>query len=301
MTPKEPIILKDLRPKTLLLGVYSPSNQFQNKEAYFEEFVSLVKTLGLGYDLTLFIKVRNLDHAHFLTKGKMEEVRKVCRENEIEEVICSETLSSLQERNFSDALECIVSDRERLILEIFKKAAHTAEGKLAIYPTGPKKIIWFIEIDQDKNEEGIEDFDYPEIFWDANCPKEGFYQIKKGWLNRGDVLVKDMKQSSIYQATYKDGQRFLHYALVWSYNEPKKEKESPSWFNQPTYIFDFYNPSWYQNQFPYAYQFPYQYPCPYQYQSLYQYQYPFQSTNLDPLSSQFPHIYSFTPYQNITA
>ena len=132
MSPKEPIVIKELRPKTLLLGVYSPTNQFQNKDAYFEEFISLVKTLGLGYDLTFFMKVRILDHSHFLTKGKMEEVRKICRENEIEEVICSEALSSLQERNFSDALECTISDRERLILEIFKKSAHTAEGKVQV-------------------------------------------------------------------------------------------------------------------------------------------------------------------------
>jgi GTPase len=132
MSPKEPIILKELRPKTLLLGVYSPKNQFRDKEAYFEEFLNLVKTLDLGYDFTLMMKVRSTDPFYFLTKGKRGEIEKFCKENQIEEVICSEILSPLQERNFSDALECSVIDRERLILEIFKKSAHTAEGKTQV-------------------------------------------------------------------------------------------------------------------------------------------------------------------------
>ena len=82
MSPKEPIILKELRPKTLLLGVYSPKNQFRDKEAYFEEFLNLVKTLDLGYDFTLMMKVRSTDPFYFLTKGKRGEIEKFCKENQ---------------------------------------------------------------------------------------------------------------------------------------------------------------------------------------------------------------------------
>jgi 50S ribosomal subunit-associated GTPase HflX len=94
---KEPVLLEDLRPKTLLLGIYTPQNKLRDKEAYFEEFISLVKTLRLGYDTTLFISLRIIDPSHFLTKGKREEVAKYCEENQIEQVVCSETLTPLQE------------------------------------------------------------------------------------------------------------------------------------------------------------------------------------------------------------
>ncbi len=129
---KEPILLEDLRPKTLLLGIYTPQNKLRDKEAYFEEFISLVKTLGLGYDATLFINLRIIDPSHFLTKGKREEVAKYCEENKIEQVVCSEALTPLQEKNLNNSLNCEVFDRERLILEIFKKSAHTAEGKTQV-------------------------------------------------------------------------------------------------------------------------------------------------------------------------
>lgn len=123
---------KAIHPKTLLLGVYAPGNEIQHMEDYFEEFLSLVKTSGLQYDQTLFIKIRNTDPSHYLMKGKRQEIADFCKEHEIEEVICSEILSPLQERNLSNLFDCLVFDRTQLILEIFNKAAHTAEAKTQV-------------------------------------------------------------------------------------------------------------------------------------------------------------------------
>jgi GTP-binding protein HflX len=44
----------------------------------------------------------------------------------------SEPLSTLQQRNLEDSLNCQIMGREHLILEIFKKSAHTAEGKIQV-------------------------------------------------------------------------------------------------------------------------------------------------------------------------
>lgn len=118
--------------KTLLVGVYTPKNQIGNPEYYFEEFLNLVTTLGVIYDETYFMKVRSTDNNMFLTKGKLEELKKVCEEHEIEHVIFSELLSPLQERNLESALGPSVSDREKLILEIFKKSAQSSEGKIQV-------------------------------------------------------------------------------------------------------------------------------------------------------------------------
>ena len=118
--------------KTLLVEILAPNNPSCAIEAYVEEFENLVKTLGLQYAQTWFTKLRSIDKAHFLTKGKLEELKKICDENNIEEIVFSELLTPLQERNLEKLLHCTVWDREKLILEIFKNAAHSAEGKLQV-------------------------------------------------------------------------------------------------------------------------------------------------------------------------
>ncbi len=121
-----------MRPKILLVGVYTPRDRVMEQDYYFQEFLNLVKTLGLEYDQTHFIKLRYVDKNNFLTKGKLEDLAQLCKDEQIEEVVLSELLSPVQERNLEDTLECPVFDREKLILEIFKKAAKTSEGKIQV-------------------------------------------------------------------------------------------------------------------------------------------------------------------------
>ena len=132
MATKKPTSTEEPNIKTLLLGVQAPYNHIKPIQVYFDEFLNLVSTLGLEYAKTLFLKIRKIDKTNFLTKGKLLEISDFCKKNGIEEVVFSEILSPLQERNLADFLDCIVWDREKLILEIFKKAAHTSEGKIQV-------------------------------------------------------------------------------------------------------------------------------------------------------------------------
>jgi len=116
----------------LLLGVQAPYNRTPNIDGYFQEFVNLAKSNGLRTDVTMFIRIRDIDPAYFITKGKLEEVKKICDEHNIDHVVISEPLSVQQERNLSDYLHCKVFDRTQLILEIFEKAADSAEGKTQV-------------------------------------------------------------------------------------------------------------------------------------------------------------------------
>lgn len=122
----------DFLPKCLILGLDSPRNRTLNMESYFEEFLNLVKTNGVLYEKAIFMRLREVDNAYYLTKGKLQELKVVCDELEIKHLIVSEQLSPQQERNLSDFLDCVVFDRTDLILEIFEKAAQTAEGKLQV-------------------------------------------------------------------------------------------------------------------------------------------------------------------------
>lgn len=132
MSPKKAVSTTSDRPKVLILGISAPYNKELEKEDYAEEFLSLVKTLGIEYDHTMFIKLRHIDKRNFLTKGKLLDLLTFCRDNEIEEIILSEILTPLQERNLEDFLGIRVFDREKLILEIFQNSAHTAEGKIQV-------------------------------------------------------------------------------------------------------------------------------------------------------------------------
>lgn len=118
--------------KTLIIGVHAPYNRVSNIESYFAEFRNLVKTNRTHYDLELYVKLRAVDPGYFFTKGKLEELVAYCKEHEIEEVIISDPLTAQQERNLDDLLRCRVFDRTYLILEIFEKNAHSAEGKAQV-------------------------------------------------------------------------------------------------------------------------------------------------------------------------
>jgi len=118
--------------KTLLIAVHAPYNKTSYIQSYYDEFLNLVKTNRVEYDDVLYIKLRDINPATFLTEGKLKLVKEKVDELGIEEVIFSEPLTPQQERNARDYLECDVHDRTYLILEIFEKAAVSAEGKTQV-------------------------------------------------------------------------------------------------------------------------------------------------------------------------
>lgn len=121
-----------IHPKTLIVGVHSPYNPTKDIASYYEEFVNLVTSNGIVYDESYYLRLRSIDPAYYLTKGKLEELVELCKELQIEEIIFSDPLSPQQERNLSEMLRCRVFDRTQLILEIFEKGAQTAEGKMQV-------------------------------------------------------------------------------------------------------------------------------------------------------------------------
>jgi GTPase len=116
----------------LALGIHAPYNRTKQIEGYFEEFLSLIKSNQITPTVSHFMKLRDIDSTYFVTQGKLQELQEICEKNNIEEVVISEPLTPQQERNLSDMLRCKVFDRTHLILEIFEKNAHSAEGKAQV-------------------------------------------------------------------------------------------------------------------------------------------------------------------------
>ena len=119
-------------PKTLILGIDAPYQRAHSQEAYFQEFLHLVSTNGSPQNEIHFLKVRTIDPVYFLTRGKLDIVREICEQHKIAHLVLSEQITSQQERNLADYLGCSVTDRAKLILEIFEKAAYSAEGKTQV-------------------------------------------------------------------------------------------------------------------------------------------------------------------------
>ena len=92
----------------------------------------MVKSNNIEYDQVVYIKLRSIDTGYFLTSGKLEELIRIVKENNIEEVVFSEPLTAQQERNLNETLRTRVFDRTQLILEIFEKGADLAEGKTQV-------------------------------------------------------------------------------------------------------------------------------------------------------------------------
>ncbi|MBT4594822.1 GTPase HflX, partial [bacterium] len=132
MATKKAFSTENIPPRTLVLGIFAPYNKMTSVQDYFDEFESLVDTLGVEPTEKIFIRLRSIDKATFLTKGKLHEVAEACEKLEIERVICSEILRPLQRRALEDHLECEIIDREELILQIFKRSAMTSEGKVQV-------------------------------------------------------------------------------------------------------------------------------------------------------------------------
>ena len=129
---KKPFITKE-SPNILIVGLMTPYNRMLNESYYFNEFLALVNTNFIDPVATYFTKLRSIDAAFFLTKGKLEDIKKLCQENDIDEVIISEVLTPNQERNLEKELGVTVFDRTHLILEIFEKQAQTKEAKLQVH------------------------------------------------------------------------------------------------------------------------------------------------------------------------
>lgn len=132
MTKEKSFFFTQSDVKTLLVGICAPYNKIKDPAPYYEEFLNLVSTNGISTEHTFFMRLRTIDAGYFLSKGKLEEIRKLCEEHQFEQIVFSEPLSAQQERNLNELLECRIIDRTELILEIFEKAAHSAEGKTQV-------------------------------------------------------------------------------------------------------------------------------------------------------------------------
>ncbi|SER58896.1 GTP-binding protein HflX [Salipaludibacillus aurantiacus] len=116
----------------LLVGVRLKKAKEEDFLYRMEELEALTKTAGGSVKAQMF---QSLDHPHsatYIGRGKVDELKSLIEEKEIDLVIFNDELSPSQLRNLTNQLDMPVIDRTQLILDIFAKRARSREGKLQV-------------------------------------------------------------------------------------------------------------------------------------------------------------------------
>jgi GTP-binding protein HflX len=118
--------------KAVLVGVITQNQNEEQSEEFLNELAFLTLTAG-GEAVKRFTQKLELPNPKtYLGIGKLEEISKYIKEQEVETVIFDDELSPAQFRNIEKILECKVIDRTNLILDIFAQRAQTSYARTQV-------------------------------------------------------------------------------------------------------------------------------------------------------------------------
>lgn len=118
--------------KAVLIGVINREQNEEKVTEYLDELEFLTFTAG-GEVLERFVqRMDPPDPKTFIGSGKMNEVEKFVKENDIGSVIFDDELTPAQQRNIEKQLKCKILDRTSLILDIFAQRAQTSYARTQV-------------------------------------------------------------------------------------------------------------------------------------------------------------------------
>jgi len=118
--------------KAVLIGVITRDQSEEKSNEYLDELEFLTYTAG-GEVVKRFTQKLDMPHPKtFIGTGKLEDVERFIKDNEIGTAIFDDELSPAQERNISKILDCKVLDRTNLILDIFAQRAQTSYARTQV-------------------------------------------------------------------------------------------------------------------------------------------------------------------------
>jgi len=109
--------------KGILVGV-------NTTDLELEELQGIAEACSIEVCHTITQNLEKINPAHYVGKGKLEEIKMALDFYKAEVVIFNNELSPSQYVNIEDHLKCIVYDKTYCILEIFNQRAQTKEAKI---------------------------------------------------------------------------------------------------------------------------------------------------------------------------
>ena len=132
MADKKEDILKTGPERAVLVSVFRDRRDVRLAEEELDELAFLADTAGLEVDRVFTQRLPQPMTSTYVGPGKLQEIADYCEEQDIDWVIFDDELSPSQTRNIEKVLGRRISDRTRLILEIFQQRAKTAYAKTQV-------------------------------------------------------------------------------------------------------------------------------------------------------------------------
>ena len=134
----KPTLLKMIEPKnsnyenTVLVGVVNDSQDEEKLSEFLEELEFLSVTAGGNVVKKFTQKINTPNPRTFIGKGKIDEILKYVKVNDVSVVVFDDELSPTQQANIERFLKCKILDRTALILDIFAQRAKTSYAKTQV-------------------------------------------------------------------------------------------------------------------------------------------------------------------------
>ncbi len=112
----------------------SKTKNLQKKDLHqdTEELKNLAESAGAEVREILRYNQDKPNPGYYIGTGKLEDIKSIVSEKEIELIVFDNEISASQQRNLQGELDVKVLDRTALILDIFAQRAHSREGKLQV-------------------------------------------------------------------------------------------------------------------------------------------------------------------------
>lgn len=128
-----PILKSTLKEeRAVLVGAITFKQNEELLKEYMDELAFLTFTAGAITLKRFTQKIDSIYPRTYIGSGKVAEIAKYVKENEVGLVIFDDELSPSQQRNIEAEVECKVIDRNNLILDIFAKHAKTSYARTQV-------------------------------------------------------------------------------------------------------------------------------------------------------------------------
>src|SRR5210317_212463 len=118
--------------RSVLVGIINDSQNEEKLHEFLEELEFLSLTAGGKVVKKFTQKINTPNPKTFIGKGKIEEIQKYVKNNDVSVVVFDDELSPTQQANIEKLLKCKILDRTALILDIFAQRAKTSYAKTQV-------------------------------------------------------------------------------------------------------------------------------------------------------------------------